>query len=143
GGGSSVSMQQETIRMTNRPSLRLGTRGSPLARAQAGWVARALEAAHPGLAVELIFIRTTGDELQRGPLAAVGGKGLFLKEIEEALLAGTIDCAVHSMKDVPAALAPGCIIAAVPPREDARDVLVTATAGCLDGLRARLPIVTS
>src|SRR5215831_17456593 len=136
-------MHRETNRMKSRSSLRLGTRGSALARAQAGWVARAIEAAHPGLAVELIFIRTTGDELQRGPLAPVGGKGLFLKEIEEALLAGTIDCAVHSMKDVPAALAPGCIIAAVPPREDARDVLITATAGGLDGLRAGMRIGTS
>ncbi|HXJ36331.1 MAG TPA: hydroxymethylbilane synthase [Candidatus Eisenbacteria bacterium] len=114
-------------------SLRLGTRGSALARAQADLVRRDLEARNPGLAVELVLIRTTGDQLQQGPLAQVGGKGLFIKEIEEALVAGTIDCAVHSMKDVPAALHTGLVVGAIPRREDPRDVLVSH-AGSLAGL---------
>src|SRR5579875_2508278 len=86
-------------------------------------------------------IRTTGDRLARGPLAAAGGKGLFVKEIEEALLAGTIDCAVHSMKDVPVRLARGCVIAAVPPRADPRDVLVGG--GALAALRPGTRIGTA
>ncbi len=121
--------------------LRLGTRASALARAQADQVRAALLARHPGLAVELIYIRTTGDRLARGPLAPAGGKGLFVKEIEEALLAGAIDCAVHSMKDVPVRLARGCAIAAVPPRADPRDVLVGG--GALAALRAGTRIGTA
>jgi len=121
--------------------LRLGTRTSALARAQADQVRAALVARHPGLAVELVGIRTTGDRLARGPLAAAGGKGLFVKEIEEALLAGTIDCAVHSMKDVPVRLARGCVIAAVPPRADPRDVLVGG--GALAALRPGTRIGTA
>jgi len=113
--------------------LRLGTRGSALARAQADMVRRDLEARHPGLAVEMQLIRTTGDQLQQGPLASVGGKGLFVKEIEEGLAAGSIDFAVHSLKDVPAALRDGLAIAAIPRRADPRDVLVSRADG-LDGL---------
>jgi len=112
--------------------LRLGTRGSALARAQATMVARDLEATHPGLAVELVLIRTTGDRLQQGPLASAGGKGLFVKELEEALAAGSIDFAVHSMKDVPAVVPEAFVIAAIPPRADPRDVLVSRD----DGLAA-------
>jgi hydroxymethylbilane synthase len=124
-------------------ALRLGTRGSALARAQAGLVARALEARHPGLAVELVFIRTSGDRLQHGPLAPAGGKGLFVKEIEEALTAGTIDVAVHSMKDVPAALAPGLALGAIPERADPRDVLVARDQRGLDGLAAGARVGTA
>jgi hydroxymethylbilane synthase len=80
---------------------------------------------------ELVVIRTSGDRVVDRPLYAIGGKGLFVKEIEEALLANEIDCAVHSLKDVPAELAPGLVIAAVPEREDARDVLVTGAEGGL------------
>jgi hydroxymethylbilane synthase len=105
-------------------TLRLGTRGSALARAQAGMIAAALERAHGGLAVPLVLIRTTGDQLQQGPLAPAGGKGLFVKEIEEALASGAVDFAVHSLKDVPAALAPGMVLGAIPRREDPRDVLI-------------------
>jgi hydroxymethylbilane synthase len=104
--------------------LRLGTRGSALARAQASMVARDLETRHPGLAVELTLVRTTGDQLQQGPLAAVGGKGLFVKELEEGLAAGALDFAVHSMKDVPAVVRDGLVLAAIPERADPRDVLV-------------------
>lgn len=109
-------------------ALRIGTRGSALALAQAGHVRDALAAAHPDLAPELVPIRTTGDRLQQGPLAPAGGKGLFVKEIEEALQAGRIDCAVHSLKDLPAELAPGLVLGAVPARADPRDVLVTRAA---------------
>jgi len=108
--------------------LRLGTRASPLARVQAEGVRAALAARHPGLTVELVFVRTTGDRVT-GPLAAAGGKGLFVKEIEEALLDGRIDAGVHSMKDVPARLAAGLVIGAVPERADARDVLIGGDGG--------------
>lgn len=122
--------------------LRLGTRGSALARAQADRVRRDLEAAHPGLEVELVLIRTTGDRL-RGPLAPVGGKGLFVREIDEALLAGTIDLAVHSMKDVPAVRPDGIVFAATPARADPRDVLISHRAASLDALAAGARIGTA
>jgi len=121
--------------------LRLGTRASPLARVQAEGVRVALAARHPGLTVELVFVRTTGDRVT-GPLAAAGGKGLFVKEIEEALLDGRIDAGVHSMKDVPARLAAGLVIGAVPERADARDVLIGGDGG-LAGLPAGARIGTA
>ena len=108
--------------------LRLGTRGSKLALKQAGLVRDALAAAVPALgapdAIEIVAIRTTGDRIQDRPLAEAGGKGLFVKEIEEALLAGRIDAAVHSMKDMPVAQPDRLVISAFLPREDARDVLI-------------------
>jgi hydroxymethylbilane synthase len=107
--------------------LRLGTRASALARAQTAIVQRTLEARHPALAVETVLIRTSGDQMTRGPLPPVGLKGLFVKEIEEALLAGRIDVGVHSMKDLPARLAPGLVLGAVPARAPAHDVLIGAT----------------
>lgn len=109
--------------MTER--LRIGTRGSTLARWQAGWVKQRLEAARPGLAVELVIIKTTGDKILDVPLAQVGGKGLFVKEIEEALLARSVDLAVHSMKDVPTALPPELHLAAIPAREEPYDALIS------------------
>lgn len=123
--------------------LRLGTRGSALARAQSGMVAAALAAAHPGLVVEPVYIRTTGDTLAQGALAPVGGKGLFLKEIDEALLAGSIDCAVHSMKDVPAVFADGVVLGAIPRRADARDVLIGAGDGGIAGLASGTRVGTA
>jgi hydroxymethylbilane synthase len=123
--------------------LRLGTRASALARAQAGQVAHALEARHPGVRVELVFIRTSGDRLQRGPVPPAGLKGLFIKEIEEALASGQVEVGVHSMKDLPAHLAPGLVLAAVPPRADARDVLVGAPPGGIRALRAGSRVGTS
>jgi hydroxymethylbilane synthase len=123
--------------------LRLGTRGSALARAQAELVRRALEDRHPGLRVELVFIRTSGDGGERGPLAPAGLKGLFVKEIEEALMAGAIDLGVHSMKDMPARLAPGLIIGAVPARAAAHDVLIGGGGGGLAGLAPRARVGTS
>jgi hydroxymethylbilane synthase len=115
------------------PALRLGTRRSPLALAQSRLVARALEAAHPGLAVELVPRTTTGDLLP-GDLTKHGGKGLFTRELEEGLLDGTLDLAVHSLKDLPAALPEGLIVAAYPERADPRDVLVSAAAAAIDEL---------
>ena len=113
--------------------LRIGTRGSPLALAQARQVRERIAAAH-GLDAERIAldaIRTTGDMIRDRPLAEAGGKGLFTKEIEEALLAGRIDLAVHSAKDLPTALPAGLAIAAVLPREDARDVFISRQAKSL------------
>ncbi|HSI01634.1 MAG TPA: hydroxymethylbilane synthase [Reyranella sp.] len=108
--------------------LRLGTRGSKLALVQTDLVRAALARAVPELAapdaVEVVTIRTTGDAIQDRPLSEAGGKGLFVKEIEEALFAGRIDAAVHSMKDMPTAQPAGLVIASFLPREDARDVLI-------------------
>jgi hydroxymethylbilane synthase len=110
--------------------LRLGTRGSPLALAQAHMVRQALAAAHgfdpEQIAIEVI--RTSGDRIQDRPLAEVGGKGLFTKEIEEALAAGTIDLAVHSSKDMPTVLPPGLVLSAFMEREDPRDVFISRKA---------------
>lgn len=103
----------------------LATRRSQLALAQARAWARTLLDRHEGLSLEELHVVTTGDKIVDRPLQAVGGKGLFLKEIEEALVERRADLAVHSMKDVPAELMPGLVIAAVPPREDPRDVLVS------------------
>jgi hydroxymethylbilane synthase len=126
-----------------RSRVRIGTRGSRLARVQAEWVRRRFEAAHPGHAAELVIIRTSGDRVRDRPLAAIGGKGLFVKEIEAALTAGEIECAVHSLKDVPGELAPGLRLAAVPERADARDVVLTRTPGGLAGLAAGARVGTS
>ncbi len=122
--------------------LHIGTRGSPLAVRQTGWVAEQLRQANPGLEIEIHRIKTSGDRITNRPLAEVGGKGLFIKEIEEALLARKVDVGVHSMKDLPGALPEGLTIAAVPPREDPRDVIVSAVTGGLDGLRAGMRVGT-
>src|SRR5438128_9196792 len=105
--------------------LKIGTRGSALALWQANWTKSELEKRWPGLAVELVPIKTTGDKILDVPLAKIGGKGLFTKEIDEALLDGRIDLAVHSMKDVPFQLPDGIDFAAVPEREDPRDAFIS------------------
>jgi len=105
--------------------LTIGTRGSALALWQARHVADRLRAIDPTLDVDLNVIKTRGDKILNVPLAMVGGKGLFVKEIEEALLAGDADVAVHSIKDVPAELPPGLHLGAIPQREDPRDALVS------------------
>jgi hydroxymethylbilane synthase len=131
-------MVQSSVQSRTRAELRIGTRGSPLALAQATMV-RARLAAVQGVAEERIglkVIRTTGDAIQDRTLAEAGGKGLFTKEIEEALLTGAIDVAVHSAKDMPTVLPDGLIIAAVLPREDARDVFISRVARTLGDLRA-------
>lgn len=102
--------------------LRLGTRASELATSQSGWVADQLRAL--GHTVELVLVQTEGDR-NRAPLTQIGGTGVFVSALREALLAGEIDCAVHSLKDIPVAAAPGLVTAAVPEREDPRDVLVS------------------
>ena len=110
--------------------LRLGTRGSPLALTQARMVREALAAAHgfDPERIEIQAIRTSGDRIQDRPLAEAGGKGLFTKEIEEALMAGTIDLAVHSSKDMPTVLPPGLVLAAFMEREDPRDAFISRKA---------------
>lgn len=122
-------------------TLRLGTRRSPLALAQSGLMARALEARWPGLSVELVPIITTGD-IVPGELAKVGGKGLFTQELESGLLDGSLDLAVHSMKDLPVRLPEGLVVAAHPERADPRDVLVSEAADGLDGLPEGAVILT-
>ncbi|HYR91825.1 MAG TPA: hydroxymethylbilane synthase [Terriglobia bacterium] len=106
-------------------TLKLGTRGSALALWQANWTKSELEKRWPGLSVELVPIKTTGDKILDVPLAKIGGKGLFTKEIDEALVDGRIDLAVHSMKDVPFQLPDGIGFAAVPEREDPRDAFIS------------------
>jgi hydroxymethylbilane synthase len=107
------------------PTLRIATRKSQLALWQAEHVAALLRAAHPGVAIELVPMLTQGDRIQDRSLAAIGGKGLFIKELEVAIAERRADIAVHSMKDVPADLPPGFTIGAVLTRADARDALVT------------------
>jgi hydroxymethylbilane synthase len=126
-------------------ALRIGTRGSPLALAQAAMVRARLAEAH-GLAperIEVRTIRTTGDTIRDRPLSELGGKGLFTKEIEEALAAGDVDLAVHSAKDMPTVLPDGLIIAAVLPREDPRDVLISRKANSLRTLPANAVVGTA
>lgn len=121
--------------------IRIGTRGSALALAQATGIAMALR--ERGHEAELVPMRTEGDRLASARLAAIGGKGLFVREIEEALLAGTVDVAVHSLKDLPADVPAGLVLAAFPPREDARDALISRGPGGLAGLRAGAVVGTS
>ena len=114
-------------------TLKIGTRGSPLALAQAQSVAAALQAL--GAETQIVPVRTEGDRRLEVQLAAIGGKGLFVREIEDMLLAGALDCAVHSLKDLPAETPAGLCLAAFPAREDARDVLVTRERRRLEDLR--------
>jgi hydroxymethylbilane synthase len=107
-------------------NLKIGTRGSALALAQSNWVAAQISGRYPGYRVELVIIKTTGDKILDVPLAQIGGKGLFIKEIEEALLTGQVDLAVHSLKDMPAEVPDGLMLGAVPPREDCRDAFISS-----------------
>ncbi|HUI17131.1 MAG TPA: hydroxymethylbilane synthase [Alphaproteobacteria bacterium] len=129
------------------PLLRIGTRGSPMALAQARQVGEALAAAHPALAapgaIELVVVRTTGDKIQDRPLAEMGGKGLFIKEIEEALLDRRIDLAVHSAKDVPSFLPDGLELACFLERDDPRDAFVSLKADDFGSLAPASVIGTS
>jgi hydroxymethylbilane synthase len=124
--------------MTPPLPLRLGTRGSPLARRQAELAAAALRAASAELgaegAIETVVIRTTGDRVRDRPLAEIGGKGLFCKELEAALLDRRIDLAAHSVKDLPTWLPEGLILAAVLPRDDPRDALIAGGVASIAGL---------
>lgn len=125
-------------------ALRIGTRGSALARVQAALVADALRAAQPGLRVELVEITTAGDRTQHTDAPMAGwGLGVFVKEIERALLDGQVDLAVHSLKDVPPDVPDGLVLAAIPERADPRDVLVTREGTPFEALPAGARVGTS
>lgn len=111
--------------LTMNRTVTIGTRGSQLALWQSEWVKAAILRQHPSVSVDLIVIKTKGDKILDVPLAALGGKGLFIKEIEDALLACRVDIAVHSMKDMPSELPAGLCIGAVPEREMPGDVLIS------------------
>ena len=117
--------QLRRVQSLMKESLKIGTRASKLALWQANWVKSALIEAYPQQNIELVIIKTKGDKILDVPLAKVGGKGLFVKEIEQALLDGRIDIAVHSMKDMPAEIPAGLCIGAIPTREDPADVLIS------------------
>lgn len=118
--------------MNERPPLRIGTRASKLARWQSNWVAGQLRALNQ--AVEIVEVTTSGDVQQQGSVASLGLQGVFTKEIQAALVNGRVDVAVHSLKDLPTQSEGGTTIAAVPPREDPADALVTAHAASLGDL---------
>lgn len=128
--------------MTQR-SVKLATRKSQLALTQSGWVARELMRLNPGLHVELVDMTTSGDQLSQQPLPQIGGKGLFTRELEDALLEGRAQLAVHSLKDLPTTLPAGLLLAAVPPREDVRDVLISGSGGKLAELPGGACVGTS
>ncbi len=119
--------------------MRLATRGSALARWQASYVADRIRVAAPGTDVELVVVETTGDRRQDRPVWELGGQGVFVKEVQAAVLDGRADAAVHSAKDLPSTTAPGLELAAVPVRADPRDVLI---GGTLDGLGPGAPVAT-
>ncbi len=120
--------------MTETRTIRIGTRGSLLARWQADWVADRLRALHPEIAVELVEIKTRGDLDRDSPLSAIGGMGIFTKEIQRALSRGDVDVAVHSLKDLPTRGPEGLILGAVPPREDVADALIAPIHKTLEAL---------
>lgn len=131
---------------TSKP-LKIGTRGSPLALAQARETRDRLRAAHADLradeAIEIVVVKTSGDTILDKPLADIGGKGLFTREIDEAMLDGRIDLAVHSMKDVPTWLPDGIDLSCVLPREDVRDVFISNKADSLGALPAGAVVGTA
>ena len=122
--------------------LRIGTRGSHLARWQSTWVADQLRQAHPGLIVELVEIKTQGDRDRNSPLSVIGGAGLFTKEIQRALIARTVEVAVHSLKDLPTEPVLGLTLGAVPAREDVADALIAPVGRTLAGLHSGAKIGT-
>ncbi len=121
----------------------IGSRGSKLALWQSNHIAGRIKQEHPEITTEIRIIKTQGDKILDVPLAKIGDKGLFVKELEEALLSGTVDLAVHSMKDVPTSLPAGLIIGAITEREDPRDVVITADGTKLDELPLNARIGTS
>ncbi|MBL6968523.1 MAG: hydroxymethylbilane synthase, partial [Desulfobacteraceae bacterium] len=123
--------------------LKIGTRGSKLALKQSEWVKGKIEARYPHVRVELVRIKTTGDKILDSPLSRIGGKGLFVKEIEDALLENRVDLAVHSMKDVPAELPDRLILSTFPEREDPADALISVTGQTLDQLPPGAKVGTS
>lgn len=123
--------------------IKIGTRGSLLALWQANWVKSALTERFPGLTVDLEIIKTQGDKILDVPLAKVGGKGLFVKEIEEALLSRAVDIAVHSMKDMPSEIPDGLCIGAIPERENPKDAFVSRNGQKLEDLPQSARVGTS
>ncbi len=123
--------------------IRIGTRGSKLALTQSEWIRNKVQERYPHVRVELTIIKTTGDKIQDAPLSKVGGKGLFVKEIEDALLENRVDLAVHSMKDVPAELPDGLMLAAFPEREDPRDALISTGDATIDQMPWKAKLGTS
>jgi len=126
-----------------RTLLRIGTRASLLAVTQSTWVKNQIEQAHPGTRVELVKITTKGDRILDVPLAKVGGKGLFVKEIEDALLAGEVDLAVHSMKDVPTELPQRLHIGIIPLRETPKDAFLSVQYASIEALPVGATVGTS
>ncbi|RPJ12549.1 MAG: hydroxymethylbilane synthase [Desulfobacteraceae bacterium] len=126
-----------------KPEIKIGTRGSKLALWQANWVKSELIKKFPDLSIETVIIKTKGDKILDVPLAKVGGKGLFVKEIEEALISNHVDIAVHSMKDMPAELLDGLAIGAIPEREIPVDVLISKNNLFLSQLPRKARIGTS
>ena len=122
---------------------KIGTRGSRLAIAQCEWVKKKVEARHPHIHVELVRIKTTGDKMLDTPLSKIGGKALFVKEIEEALLRKAVDLAIHSLKDVPAELPEGLMLSAFPEREDPRDAFISVKYQTIRDLPQRAEVGTS
>ena len=129
--------------MTSGHRLRLATRGSALALAQAALVTDALRAAHPDLEVEIVRVQTEGDIDRTTPLSILGGRGVFVRSVEEALVDGRADIAVHSLKDVPTAAADGLVLGAMLPRADPRDALIASHGQRLAALPAGARIGTS
>jgi hydroxymethylbilane synthase len=123
--------------------VRIGTRASRLARWQADWVAERLRALEPRLEIELVEIKTHGDRDRNSPLAAIGGAGLFTKEIQRAVLDHSVDLAVHSLKDLPTQHTDGLMLAAVPAREDVADALIAPVYRTLESLPPRARVGTS
>ncbi len=124
-------------------NLRIGTRGSKLALVQSEWVKKEVQSRYREVRVELVKIKTKGDKILDAPLSKVGGKGLFVKEIEEALLEGDVDLAVHSMKDVPAELQKGLKLSVYPKREDPRDAFVSGHFSTVEDLPQGASVGTS
>ncbi|AEH44749.1 porphobilinogen deaminase [Thermodesulfatator indicus DSM 15286] len=126
-----------------RKHIKVGTRGSKLALAQTNWVIGQIKERYPEIQVETVIIKTKGDKILDVPLAKVGGKGLFVKEIEDALLREEIDLAVHSMKDVPTELPEGLEIAIIPERESPYDVVISQGGESIDDLPSGATVGTS
>jgi hydroxymethylbilane synthase len=138
-----IQLCQLRTLMAMSETIRIGSRGSQLALWQARWVREQLLEREPQLEIEIVILKTKGDKILDTPLAKVGGKGLFVKEIEEALLEGRVDLAVHSMKDMPSEIPKGLCIGAIPPREDPRDVIVSARGWRLNQLPKGAVVGTS
>jgi hydroxymethylbilane synthase len=140
-GNQLLHMWQQITAMEK--TIKIGTRGSKLALWQTNWVKQQIQQGFPELNVEIVTIKTTGDMIVDRPLAAVGGKGLFVKEIEKALMESSIDIAVHSMKDMPGDMPDGLVIGAVPERENPFDVLISKDDLSLDQLPKGAKVGTS